>query len=340
MTPIPIDRRPLRYAIAAWIVTALLLVAVLKLGLLAALFAGLLVYELVHIVAARLPTQRDSRGKLVAVGLIATAVVVLLAGAMVGILAFVRSDAGSLGSLLQRMAEILEASRGKLPEWLLDYIPADTDAMKGMATTWLREHAQELRTVGGEAGHAVVHIAIGMVIGGMVSLREAMPVSHTSPPLSAELIERATRLGEAFRRIVFAQVRISLVNTFLTAIYLLAVLPLMGVHLPFVKTLVAVTFLAGLLPVVGNLISNTVILVVSLSVSLGVALGSLAFLVVVHKLEYFLNARIVGSRINAGAWELLLAMLVMESAFGLPGLVAAPVYYAYLKDELRARGLV
>jgi len=61
---------------------------------------------------------------------------------------------------------------------------------------------------------------------------------------------------------------------------------------------------------------------------------------VIHKLEYFLNAKIVGSRINASAWELLLAMLIMEAAFGLPGLVAAPVYYAYLKDELSARGLI
>ena len=34
------------------------------------------------------------------------------------------------------------------------------------------------------------------------------------------------------------------------------------------------------------------------------------------------------------AWELLLAMLVMEAAFGLPGLVAAPVFYAYVKREL------
>ena len=46
---------------------------------------------------------------------------------------------------------------------------------------------------------------------------------------------------------------------------------------------------------VGNLISNTVIVVVSLSHSLDVAIGSLAFLVVIHKLEYFVNARIVGT---------------------------------------------
>jgi predicted PurR-regulated permease PerM len=104
--------------------------------------------------------------------------------------------------------------------------------------------------------------------------------------------------------------------------------------------MILVTFVAGLLPVIGNLISNTVIVLVSLAYSPPVALASLTFLVVIHKLEYFLNARIVGARISAKAWELLLAMLVMEAAFGLPGLVAAPIYYAYVKDELVSAELV
>jgi predicted PurR-regulated permease PerM len=193
--------------------------------------------------------------------------------------------------------------------------------------------------VGGEVGHTLVHIVIGMVIGAMVSLREALPAGDGGP-LARELTERARRVGDAFRRVVFAQVRISAINTGLTALYLIALLPLFGVHLPYAKTLIAVTFFVGLLPVVGNLISNTVILIVSLSISLEVAIASLVFLVVVHKLEYFLNARIVGARIHAAAWELLLAMLVMEAAFGIAGLVAAPIYYAYLKDELTARGLL
>jgi predicted PurR-regulated permease PerM len=83
-----------------------------------------------------------------------------------------------------------------------------------------------------------------------------------------------------------------------------------------------------------------VIVIVSLSYSPGAALGALAFLVVIHKLEYFVNARIVGTQIRAAAWELLLAMLVMEAAFGIPGVIAAPIYYAYLKDELASRGLL
>jgi hypothetical protein len=30
----------------------------------------------------------------------------------------------------------------------------------------------------------------------------------------------------------------------------------------------------------------------------------------------------------------------MEAAFGIPGLIAAPIYYAYIKDELVNRRLV
>jgi predicted PurR-regulated permease PerM len=61
---------------------------------------------------------------------------------------------------------------------------------------------------------------------------------------------------------------------------------------------------------------------------------------VIHKLEYFLNARLVGTQIEARAWELLLAMLLMEAMFGIAGLIAAPIYYAYVKDELMSAGWV
>ena len=144
----------------------------------------------------------------------------------------------------------------------------------------------------------------------------------------------------AFRRIVFAQVRISALNTFFTWLYIGVALPVIGIHLPFAKTLVALTFVVGLIPIIGNLISNTVIVVFSMSISLGIALSSFVFLIVIHKLEYFLNARIVGSQINSKAWELLVTMIFMEAAFGIPGVIAAPIYYAYLKSELSEHGLI
>lgn len=329
----------LRYEIAAWVIAAALLLLTLKLHLLPALLAGLLVYELVHVIAPRLPLRRGSRAKIAAIALLTIAVVTILTLLLLGAIAFLRSDAGSFPRLMQKMAEIIEGSREKLPGWLVESVPGDAETLKATIIEWLQQHARELRTLGGEVGHVIVHIIIGMVIGAMLSLREALP-AQGGGPLTRALTERAARVGDAFRRVVFAQIRISALNTVFTAIYLLGVLPLMGIQLPYGKTLVALTFIVGLLPVIGNLISNTVIVVVSLSVSLPLAIGSLAFLIIIHKLEYFLNARIVGTQIQASPWEILLAMLLMESAFGIPGLIAAPIYYAYLKDELASRGVI
>jgi len=197
----------------------------------------------------------------------------------------------------------------------------------------------ELRQAGAQAARVTAQILFGLAIGVLASLHEVKP--HQPPkPLARALSARVERLGEAFRRVVFAQVRIAFLNSVLTALYLAVILPSVDVHLPLIKTMIGFTFLVGLLPVVGNLISNAAIVILSLSVSVAVAITSLVFLVVIHKLEYFLNAHLIGAQIHAHAWELLLAMLVMEAAFGLPGLVAAPIYYAYAKDELVAQALV
>ena len=58
----------------------------------------------------------------------------------------------------------------------------------------------------------------------------------------------------------------------------------------------------------------------------------------IHKLEYLLNAHIVGGSIGTKAFELLAMMLLFEAIFGLAGLVMAPIVYAYAKAELRAAG--
>ncbi|QDX80029.1 hypothetical protein B9N43_01420 [Denitratisoma sp. DHT3] len=324
----------------AWLLAALLLPLILHLHLLPALLAGLLVYQLVHMLAPLLGSNlSDNRARLAAVVLLSVLVIAAItATAMLG-LAFLRSEAGSFQELANKLAAIVEQARAALPAWLVAALPAGTEAIHDALLHWLREHSADLQLVGKGMARGLAHVLLGMVIGAMVALRETYPDTDHRP-LAAALLERARKLSAAFHRIVFAQVRISAINTFLTALYLVLVLPLCGIHLPLTKTLVALTFVAGLLPVVGNLISNTAIVVVSLSHSPELGLASLVFLVVIHKLEYFLNAHIIGSRIAARAWELLLAMLLLEAAFGIPGLIAAPIYYAYLKDELSTAGWI
>jgi predicted PurR-regulated permease PerM len=331
---------PSGYTVAAWILSGLCLVLVLLLKLLPAVLAGLLVFQLVHLLAPIVSKRlSNKRAKLIAVVLLSALVVGAITAGIAGAVAFFRSDAGSISRLLTKMAEIVAGSRGTLPDWLVDQMPENPDDIREAIAEWFRIHAAEMQSMGKDAGRGLAYALIGMIVGAMIALHEALPTEPPGP-LAAALIERAAILGTAFRRVVFAQVRISLLNTFFTAVYLALVLPLFGVELPLKKTLIAVTFFAGLLPVVGNLISNSVVVIVGLSYSFGVALSSLAFLVVIHKLEYFLNARIIGRRIGSHAWELLLAMLVMEAAFGIAGVIAAPIYYAFVKDELARKGLI
>lgn len=326
---------------ASWLIAGIAMILVIQLHLLSALLVGLLAYELVHI-GGRLMERRlsNTRARQLTVILLTVLVVggLVLGGSLTAI--FFRSDSGHLAALAQKMAEILEDSRRTLPSWIVALIPDSLDGIKIAIAHWLREHVGQVQLLGKDAGVALAHVLVGLIVGSMLALREEMCDQTESRPLVAALTERARRLAEAFRRIVFAQVRISALNTLFTAVYLLVVLPLLGIPLPLIKTMIVLTFFLGLLPVIGNLLSNSIIVIVSLSHSPQTAMLSLAFLVVIHKLEYFLNARIVGTRISAQAWELLLAMLVMEAAFGLPGIVAAPIYYAWLKQELMDVGLV
>lgn len=326
--------------IASWLLAALALLTVLKAGLLAALYAGLLVYALVHLLAPWFARRLGSQpSRVVAVAALGSLIILALSAGIWAILSFFLSDAGSLPVLLKKLADLIDESRSQIPPWLASYLPPSAEALQQLLTSWIRAHAAQATEIGQETGRILVHILIGMVIGAMAALYDTTQV-HRYRPLAAALHQRIVRLHLAFRQIVFAQVRIAAINAVFTGIFLTVALPMAGIHLPFVKTMIVVTFVAGLLPVIGNLISNTVIVIVSLSHSLGIALVSLLFLVVIHKLEYFLNAKIIGTQINARAWELLTAMLAMEAIFGIPGVIAAPVFYAYVKTELSATGMV
>jgi predicted PurR-regulated permease PerM len=329
------------YRTASYIISGVGLFLVLILHLLPAMISGLVVYELVHTLAYVLRATRlgDVRARIGAVALLASVVIALLGLGIWGMMALFQSGGGSIPALLQKMAEIIDLSLGTLPQWLSERLPNNAQGLTAAITHWLRSHAGELQAIGKEAGRFTIHVLIGMVFGAMISLQGVGPPREYRP-LARALMARTIRMSNAFRSVFFAQACIAALNTLFAWLYLVIILPLAGIHLPLIKTMVALTFVTGLLPVIGNLISNMVIVVVSLSQSIVTAIASLVFLVVIHKLEYFLNARIVGARIQARTWEILLFMLIMEAAFGMPGLVAAPIYYAYIKGELSELGMI
>ncbi|KFX28295.1 AI-2E family transporter [Ralstonia solanacearum] len=325
---------------ASYVLVAAMIVAVLWLHLLPAAIAGFLVYALARRLEARLRARRtlSKRAKSIAVTGVFLIAALILAAIGLGIGRLVEHGHGLDGMLL-RIADVLDHLRDSLPPTIADYVPQSVSELRARLVEMIKEHGHQVSTLGIDGLRASAMALVGLILGAMMAWSET-PDPARSKPLSAALLHRLGRLETAFEAVVFAQVKISALNTALAAIYLMGVVPALGLHVPYSKSLVLLTFVAGLIPVAGNLISNTAIVLMSVAVSLELAVGSLAFLVIVHKLEYFVNARIIGSRIDARAWELILALIVMEALFGVGGVIAAPVLYAYLKRELSEAGLI
>lgn len=328
---------------AAWLFVAAAMAFVFHFHLVPALVAGLLVFTLLHKTTGLLHGPGLSRitAKVLSALLLSVVAAGIVIGAAVVLFGFAKGRLGDLPALFRKLAEVIDQLRDKFSVWgvasLIPESASDADELRAAVSSWLKGHSVELTKTGAEAGRLLLHALMGVVVGLLVFFGHP-EAAHR--PLAAALAERVKRFATSFEMIVIAQVEISAINTALTAVYLLGILSLLSSRLPFTGTLVAVTFVAGLIPVIGNLISNTVIVVLSLAVSPWIAILSLVFLVVIHKLEYFVNARIVGSKIHAASWEILLVIICAEVAFGVPGVVLAPVLYAYVKRELEDRGLI
>jgi predicted PurR-regulated permease PerM len=276
-------------------------------------------------------------GRTFAAALVVLAPLVLLALAYSEARDFVLNASEQYQELLDYIARTVLELRLKLPPDMAVYLPEGAAEVQRIVAGYLRAQAGAMATTGRAWLGGLLFAYVGIIVGALAAVAHGPAMRR---PLAQQMCLRITRFGETFGQIVAAQFWIAAFNTFLTAVFLLFVLPMWEQRLPYRPALITFTFIAGLVPIVGNLLCNIVITLVGLSVSPMTALVCLGFLVLIHKAEYVINAKVVGRRTQMAVWELLAVMFMAEAVFGPAGLVAAPLFYAYFKKELQAAGLV
>lgn len=235
-----------------------------------------------------------------------------------------------------KLVDTLATWRKLLPESWAAKLPDDA-GVKTILLDSLKSRAGYIAAVGKSWVFGAIQVIVGTVIG-VLLYKDTQTAKKEGGLFSREITTRARAFIINFRNIITAQFFIAVCNTAFTALYLFIILPLFDVQMPYATALTILTFVVSMLPVVGNLVCNTVLALVSLSVGPGLAIASFVFLVVVHKVEYFINAWAVGGKTDISVWEILIAIFMGEAIFGVAGLVAAPLYYAYLKQELKQLG--
>ena len=263
-----------------------------------------------------------------------TLFVILLAGVGVGFYFFIKHTIAAVPS-------IAETTIPKVLEWTekkgIELPFTDYATLRALAINTVK---QEIQGVGKHAGAALIQtvaILIGIVVAVSLFLNSKFDLEKDQPTqtnnlytLTAhEITQRFGMFYKSFVTVMGAQILISGINTVLTSGFLF------WNHIPYAKILVGVTFLCGLLPIIGNLISNTLIVGVAFTISPNMALAALVFLIVLHKGEYFLNSKIVGDRIQNPMWLTLIGLVLGEKLMGIPGMILAPVILHYIKVEAK-----
>lgn len=211
----------------------------------------------------------------------------------------------------------------------------DVESLKTVLLNYVKDKLAELGHYAGVILHELAFLILGLVVAAGLFLnarfdldRDRHAVRNNLYSLTGEEIAaRFETFFQSFTTVMGAQVLISAINTVLTAVFLVFV------DLPFSSVLIGITFLCGLLPIIGNILSNAIIVGVALTVSPNMAMAALVFLVVLHKLEYFLNSKIIGGRIKNPMWLTLLGLILGERLMGIPGMILAPVILNYVKAE-------
>jgi predicted PurR-regulated permease PerM len=216
----------------------------------------------------------------------------------------------------------------------------DFETLKAFLIAQVKDEIHYLNDVAHFAGAATklfVLVVIGIVVAASLFFRSwrrpsaDLAAKHADNLYDAYAHEIAARFHDfyrSFETVLGAQIIISCINTVLTAIFILSV------GLPHAAVVIGVTFLCGLLPIIGNLISNTIIVFLAAAMSVKIALAAFIFLVAIHKLEYFLNSKIIGGWTRNPVWLTLIGLIIGEIVMGIPGMILAPVVLHYLRVEM------
>jgi predicted PurR-regulated permease PerM len=211
----------------------------------------------------------------------------------------------------------------------------DWESLKSLTTETVKHQVKYLGNFAKLATKEFVFLLIGIVVAASLFFNPAMDLERGTHRLRNNLytltcdqiVLRFQSFYASFETVMGAQIIISTINTAFTAMFALAV------DLPYAPIVIGVTFLCGLLPIIGNIISNTVITGIAFTISPEKAMMALVFLIVLHKLEYILNSKIVGGRIKNPVWLTLLGIILAERLMGVPGIILAPVILHFIKVE-------
>ena len=188
-------------------------------------------------------------------------------------------------------------------------------------------------------GHILVYATVGLILAVVYLLEEEHIKKLNASMDPTSLIGTVMRwLGHVCDSVIVT-VQLQLIVAACNAVLTLPVLILLGI--PHIPSLMVLIFVSGLIPVIGNLVSGTVLALLAYHAKgwLGVGLF-IALTAILHKIEaYYLNPRLTARHVQLPGFVLIVSLLLWEHLLGFVGLfVSFPFLFVAgrIRAEMRA----
>ncbi len=157
---------------------------------------------------------------------------------------------------------------------------SDVESLKAATFDVIKDEFLFVGNFARAATKQLVFVLIGIVVAVSLFLNPRIQKFASKPTgpnlfiaVTDEIKIRFRSFYDSFETVMGAQLAISAINTVLTTIFVLVI------SLNYAALVIGLTFLCGLLPIVGNLISNSIIVGIALTVSPRIAIAALVFLI-------------------------------------------------------------
>lgn len=217
-------------------------------------------------------------------------------------------------------------------------LPYDIVSLKVKMFAWLKSNIPQTLSYIQKVSMNVFLLILALIINFVMhynSIKNNQKKSYNDNTLLSYLLkftnDKILSFYNHFKTVMSAQLIISLINTVLTVGILLIL------QIPHKITLLVLVFICGLLPVIGNVISNTIICSAAfIWAGMWQVVAALIFLVSIHKLEYLLNSKIIGHFTSMPIYITLVSLMIGEMLFHISGMIIAIPTVLFIREELKS----
>lgn len=177
-------------------------------------------------------------------------------------------------------------------------------------------------------GSMIVKVTIGVILGIILFFSPIVEFKNNAwGSILKTVVDQSRAAFNSFKNIMEIQILISMMNTFIISLFSLVFTKIIfGVFLPYWYVIIIFTAILSMVPVVGNVMINFILLFATIQLDPYYSLVGIGLFLIIHKLELLVIGKKIDEKVHIPFIVILFSMVIGEMVFeSLSGMILGMV---------------